>query len=282
MARRRRYGRRRRFNRVRKYQAYSRTGRRSQGRQIYKLQRQITAVRRKVRANTEWTQWKYQNGDDTITHGLAPESTWQPYVWELTNPAAWSPCFQTGTPQLVQSVFRGRSMGLEYMVQQNEIGDDSSAAGDPCTVSIFIVKLKKETAKQFLNQSANGTVLVHDTHFVQTDMGLAQGEGMVMLNKGIFDIIHLDRFIIGAQTTYFADTQTTNLRDNNHRRYKRLPYRNVIKSGTITPWKNMGSNQLESTDRVFLYMFHNAWGTPTREMQLSFNANLIITGRSTV
>lgn len=280
--RRTRGGRYRRGRRVKKWQAYSKTGKKAQSRQIYKLQRQVDSVRRKTRSNTQWCQYNLRRNTEEITHGIAPENTWQPYVWDLIDPSQWNAVFQTNSTLQVQSKISMRSIGIEYMVQQTQTGDFDRTLV-PVTCTIFFVKLRKESAKQFLEDTNNGQTLSQGIHFTASDMGTIQGDGMVMLNKGIFKIIHTDRFMLGGLTSYATmESKTKDLKDNNHRRYVKLSYPNTIKSGTTNPWKNLVSSQLEPTDRIFMYMFHNAYGIVGEEMKVAFNAQAIFTGRATL
>jgi hypothetical protein len=265
----------------------------SQAVQIRKLQRQITAINRNVRDNTKWTQYSMAL---SASVGDVTGPTYS--TWNLIQPSLWEPIFQTRSTGYVNgatpSKFRGRSIGLEIMAQLGSItGVTEEMSQEPVTATIFVCSLRKETAKQFVQETTNGTSLVEDVHFRKTSLGTLQGSGLVMLNKGYFKIRHVKRFMVGGVSNFYDSESgmpdgaapTTNLEDNNKRFYIKIPYRNVIKDAgpnqrTATApsgFKTMTVNDIEPHDQLYVFCFSNAYA----DQALSVHANMIITGNTT-
>ena len=223
---------------VTKAQALSKRGSKSQAQQILKLQRQVTSIRKKVVDNTKWTQYSLAL-NATVGSVTAPTYS----VWNLIQPNLWEPIFQTrnsGTVQaLTPSKFRGRSIGLEIMAQIGAItGVTVEMSQEPITATIFVASLRKETAKQFIDETTNGTQMTPDVHYRITSLGNLQGAGLCMLNKGYFKVRYVKRFMLGGVTNFYGDDEgmpddkpqaTTSLRYNNRRFYIKIPYKNLIK-----------------------------------------------------
>lgn len=281
------YKRRRRTNyrrrKVSKVTAFSRKGASSQARQIWKLQKQITAVRNKVRDVTQYRQYKFsqsvtQGGGTTPTYG----------VFNLVQPDQWTSIFQTPVGMQTHSPnkFRGRSVGIEGMVQ---LGDPSVNQA-PVTGTIFLCSLRDEVAQQFAERTSNGTTMIDGVDYTISSMGLVQGSGMTMLNKGTFKIHQIRRFLIGGKTNFEDDydendtAPTTNLRDNNFRFYMKHRYQNLLKSDgpdnrsttTTGGFKTLTINTVEPKDQLYMFIFSNAINLQT----LSIHCNVVFTGKT--
>ncbi len=282
---------RRRPRTVTKARALSKRGSKSQASQILKLQKQITSINRNVRDNTKWTQY-------TLALNASVGSITGPSysVWNLIQPKLWVPIFQTRSSGVIDSLtpskFRGRSIGLEIMAQIGGIaGVTADLSQEPITATIFICSLRKETAKQFIDQTTNGANLVADVHYRSTSMGTLQGSGMTMLNKGYFKIRYVKRFLLGGVTNFYdgpdgeTPVPTSNLKDNNRRFYIKIPYRNVIKDAgpntrTVSApsgFKDMDIDEIEPHDQIYVFCFANSYA----DQAVSLHANMIITGNTT-
>lgn len=278
--RRRTYNNRGRRKRLSKTYVTSKKGATSQSRQIMSLQRQVNRISVTLRDRTQYSQYQMTHHDLDIGHGIALPGAWQPAIYRCISPDNWGTIFQTPDENVTgneANKFRGRSIGFEHMIQ---LADPQVANGDPVTCTLFCVSLKKETATQFLQDSSFFTALSQGRHYCQTTMGNVQGSGMVMLNKGIFNIRYMKRFMIGKNVDFSLteEVQTTNLADNNKRIYTRIRYPNLLKSGRgDTPWKDMQLNDIEATDHLCWMLFHNAYAAQT----LSWNVNGVITGKIT-
>lgn len=283
----RRYRRSRRNNyrrrKVSKVTAFSRKGASSQARQIWKLQKQVNSVRNKVKDVTQYRQYQFSQG---VTQGGGATPGYA--VFNLVQPDQWAPIFQapSGHQTLSPNKFRGRSVGIEGIIQLA----DPSVSQAPVTGTIFLASLRKEVAKQFVERTGNGINMQQAVDYSTAAMGLVQGSGMTMLNKGTFKIHYVRRFMIGGKTNFEDDydehdtAPTTNLRDNNVRYYIKHRYQNLIKSDgpdsrSITStggFKTITIDTLEPHDQLYLFIFSNA----IDGQALSLHMNVIFTGRT--
>lgn len=285
---------RKRGRRVKKSTALSKTGAKSQAKQILKLQRQVDSLNRNVRDNTKWTQYSMSLNASVGSVEAPTYST-----WNLIQPKLWEPIFQTrssGNLALwTPSKFRGRSIGLEIMAQLGSItGVTTEMSQEPVTATIFVASLRKETAKQFVDATSNGTDLTADVHYRKTSLGTLQGSGLVMLNKGFFKVRYVKRFMLGGVTNFYGDGDgmpddkaqaTTSLYDNNRRFYIKIPYKNVIKdagpnlrtTSAASGFKDLDIDEIEPHDQLYVFCFSNAY----LDQAVSIHANMVITGNCT-
>lgn len=281
------YRRRRRNNnrrrKVSKVNAFSRKGAASQARQIWKLQKQVTAVRNKVKDVSQYRQYKFSQ---SVTQGGGTSPTYG--VFNLVQPDQWVSIFQTPVGMQVHSPnkFRGRSVGIEGMIQ---IGDPS-VQQHPVTGTIFLCTLRDEVATQFAERTGNGATMIDGVDYSISSMGLVQGSGMTMLNKGTFKIHQVRRFMIGGKTNFEDDfdehdtAPTTNLKDNNYRFYMKHRFQNLLKSDgpdnrsttTTGGFKTLTINTLEPKDQLYMFVFSNAIDLQT----ISIHCNVIFTGKT--
>lgn len=257
----------------------SKTKPKDQSQQILALQAQVNKLRVGLKDRRQYVQYQTTSNQAAVGHGLLPAAAWSPAIYRCISPDQWIPIFQT--PSLTnpgtdgQNKFRGRSIGFEHMIQ---LADPEAENGDPVTCTLFCVSLRKETAQQFLQESSYFTSLNQPRHYVQTTMGLVQGSGMCMLNKGIFKIRYTKRFMIGSRTDFDGTSTTSNLLDNNRRIYTKIDFPNVIKSGRgDKPWKELALNEVEDTDQLCWLLFHNAYDTQF----ITWNVNAVVTGELT-
>jgi hypothetical protein len=160
----------------------------------------------------------------------------------------------------------------------------------PVTGTIFLCTLRDEVATQFAEGTGNGANMVDGVHYANAAMGAVQGSALTMLNKGIFKIHQIRRFMIGGKTNFetnyddHATAPTTNLKDNNFRFYMKHRYQNKLKSdgpdsrGLVNTggFRTLTIDTLEPKDQLYLFVFSNAI-----ELQiLSIHCNVIFTGRT--
>lgn len=278
---RRRYNNRR--KRVSKVAAYSRKGAMSQARQIWKLQKQVTSIRNRVKDVTQYRQYKFSQ---SVTQGGGTSPTYG--VFNLVQPNNWTPVFQApvNMETLSPNKFQGRSVGIEGMIQ---IGDPS-VQQSPVTGTIFLCSLRDEVATQFAERTGNGVTMADGVDYSIASMGLVQGSGMTMLNKGTFKIHQIRRFMVGGKTNFEDDfdehdtAATTNLKDNNYRFYMKHRYQNKLKSDgpdnrtspTTGGFRTLTIDTLEPKDQLFMFVFSNAINLQT----LSIHCNVIFTGKT--
>ena len=191
--------------------ALAKKGAKSQASQILTLQRQITNVKKKVKANTMWSQYAYKPGN--VIHSgttLSPV----PAVQRLVSPSTVAGQ-QTGWTRLMSSTpgtsdnlkWKGVFMQLEYCYELS----NPAVTGTPITITTFVVSLRKETAQQILQETNHmvGTGLVQGEHYSTNTMGFVQGSGMAFLNRSMYKVHHVSRCTIGHETNFTSDTLST-------------------------------------------------------------------------
>ena len=279
-------------NYVSKEWAKSKKGAKSQSSQILALQRQMNAVKMKVGGNIQWSQYQYKPPVFVHSGGVLTGPT--PFVFPMVSPSAhsefsrahpgWRRIFNSDAQIQNNIKWQGRSVGIEY---QASLGNPATTEA-PITCTLFIVSLRPKVA-QLLAKSTEflkASDLVDGEHYVQNNMGSVQGQGMVFLNKSMFKIHHVDRFMVGSKTNFVTSppgtiNPTTNLKDNLHRRYITLPYKHELKgdgSGTTdNTWSALNWTTVPHKAQLYCMVFPNNYGDQT--FDLAFNA--LFTGRTT-
>lgn len=276
---------------VSKQWASSKKGAKSQSQQIMSLQRQMNAVKLSVRNNVQWSQYQYNPAVFVHSGGLLAPT---PFVFPLVSPAAhtefgrahsgWRRIFNSDAQVANNIKWQGRSVGIEY---QASLGNPAITEA-PITCTLFIVSLRPKIAQLTVKDTEylKASELVNGEHYVSNNMGSVQGSGMVFLNKSMFKIHHVDRFMVGAKTNFVTGSPgtingTTNLKDNLHRRYITLPYKQLLKgdgSGTEgQTWSSLDWTTVPHKAQLYCICFPNNYGDQT--FDLAFNA--LFTGRTT-
>ncbi len=270
---------------VSKATALSKKSAAAQARQIVKLQNQITRNRTLLGDTSQWVQYQFPQGQ--VIGGVHPEYG----VLNMIQPYAWTAIFQTqknGDDQMrSDNKFRGNNLRIEGLIQL----EDPEESPTPVTGTIFVVKLKKEVAKQFIHRTGNGANLVDGVDFCSANLGTIQGSGAVLLNRGQFDVIRTRRFMIGAETNFLQDdplgepTRTTNLKDNNFRYNFTIPYKNILKSDGPNSrtangtggFRTLTVDTVEPHDQIYIFCFTNNYGGQV----VAHNTNCVISGKVT-
>lgn len=239
----------------------------SQAKQIANLDKRVDAITRET-----YHRIFYKYGEFT-------DDTGDVYMNQWIVPSSWTKIFNSQVSnELQQSCYVGKIRG-QTLIQIS--GQDHST---PFQCSLFLVTLKKKTATQFLQDTNNGADLVEGEHYTNTDLtnGNFQGNGLVFMNKDIFNVHMCKRFQISEspfyQSTYPTDsTYVTNIKDANKRISWSLDFNKRLKTDNSgvsdVGWKTMTSDDIPPSDRVFTYLFSNP---PTATAStLSMASNLL-------
>ena len=267
---------------VSKTWAYSRKSASQQSKQIVTLQKQITRVKRAVKANTQWSQYAYQP-DSQVHNGstTAPVPTTQALVSPSGVPGSytgWTRVFNSteGTENNIK--WKGLYMQLEYCYELS----NPAVLGVPITITTFVVSLRPETANQVLQETNGlvGTSLVEGEHYIKNSMGTVQGSGMVFINRSLFKIHHVSQCTIGHETNFTSEVDTTSLKDNRFRKYIKIPYKCLLKgdgSGSNASWLSLTAETVQKTDQRFFITFANNYA----DQGLQISLNCLFTGKTT-
>lgn len=272
----------RRNPKVSKTWAYSRKGATQQSKQIVTLQKQITRIRRRVRGNTQWSQYSYSPGSVVHSGGTtAPVPAVQALVSPSTVPGSytgWTRVFNSTTGTEDNIKWKGKHMQLEYCYELS----NPAVSGVPITITTFVVSLRPELANQVLEETNGlvGTSLVKGEHYQSNSMGTVQGSGMVFINRSMFKVHHVSRCTIGHETNFTSETNTTNIKDNRYRKYVRIPYGCLLKgdgSGSNASWLSLTAETIQRTDQRYFMTFANNYG----DQGLQISLNCMFTGQTT-
>lgn len=245
----------------------------SQATQIRTLSRQVANLKKE---SMSWAQYQRSVNNNDVA---------EPYFWDaLVRPSEWSGIFQADDESNNANKFKCRSIGLEYCVS-------ITSGGTPMYCTAFLVKLRAETSQQFCHETNYGYSLTAGTHYASSSTGNATGPAMFMLNKAYFEIINVDRFELGNHIGFDGSTQqVTTLEDVVHRKYIKIPYKALFKSGNAANsaelgWKQLTYQEVHPEDHLFLYIFNNANTIvdPIDPLEstvnrLSVSAHMVVTG----
>ena len=268
----------------------SKTGAKAQSKQIMSLQRQVKTLNIKVSDADQYCQYIHQFNQD----GGAPIdlTSGRMTAWPIVNPAQWEGIFQSDNRTDNTNKFRGRSLGI----QTQFILGDTEVSSPPMPVYMFIVSLRQERGQQFLedlgafSSAEQETGKLFPTSFVNkyyarcsVEEGvLTNMNSLVFLNKGVFKIHMMKRFIIGNQLNWaeLAENNypSTNIKDANKMFYHKQSWSNLI-TPPIGEWKDMTQPELATKDQLFLLIHYDK---PTAvESDLTVSSNVVFTGKVT-
>ena len=253
-----------RHSKVSTLHAKTRTSAKAQSNQIVKLQKQLDFVKKKVKDNRQWAQYEVNAGATALNNGK-----W--HIRELVNPADWSGRFQSTDNLAENSKVNLHSLYLQLYYRPT----DSLIPLTAKMITVYLVKLKKETALQTLEQTAQMTTPSATTGFNDVDnknrlwdtqdIGLSF-ESLPVLNKGCFKIIKKRSFQVqniihntaatDGTVEAFPDVAVTTPNGTYKPVNMYIKCNNLIKSGRgDKSWKEMGTGDLEVGDRYYLLTY---------------------------
>lgn len=268
----------RRSRRVNTTKAKYNTGAKAQAGQIVKLQKQVNYLDSRTKDLSKFAQYNVALSD--VHSGGLTQPSYKSHA--IIVPKDWTPIFQADNASTDSSKFKAQSIRFQLLVQL----DNPEISPDPVIFSVFIVKLRKETAAQTITDTSNVTVLQLGIDYIQTTLGSIQGAGHIYLNPGRYKVVKALHGMVGTRATpeLVDGADTTNLKDNNWIRRFTIPYKNLIKSssgssqtGYSAGWKNLSANQVQHNDRMYMMFFPNNYADQTVFMA----SNLLINGRTT-
>ena len=257
LSRRSRGTRKRRSKKVSTLTAKTKTGAKAQANQIITLQKQLTSVKKKVGDNRQWAQYEINAGAHELVNG-----EW--HIRELVDPPQWNARFQA-----TDEIGENTKVNLHSLyLQLYYYPTDSLVPLTAKFITVYLVKLRKETALQTLEATAQMT----DAGFNQTSnknnlwntqpIGLSY-ESLPVLNRGAFKVIKKRIFQVqniiqntaatsaGAELAPDVAVTTPKGTYKSVRMY--LKCKNIIKSGRgDKSWKEMGTGDIEIGDRYYL------------------------------
>lgn len=257
----RRYNRRRRNNKV---SVYSRKGARSQSRQIWKNQSQITGLQRKIKQTYTTNYYSHE--------GHRSNFSYPGYVEALIKPSTWKPIFNSD-PLASDSATHARmnSIDIKGLIQVEEgTGvvqcDVYLLQAQPNVAAILRQNLGQDWEDLELKTTL-GDGKWNNKYYYNTGNSAEEGRRGTMLNPKAFKIRGHRSFQIGnvAETGVADPTQVTNIGDANKRFHFKI--RHPIKlenplgenlTGQDLSWRSIIDSQIQAHKQLFLFCSCNA------------------------
>jgi len=264
-ARRRNYGRRR-GKKNTKLSLYTRKGAKSQARQIWKNQKQITALSRQL--SQSYSRYFYS------TTGHSSTVTYPGIVFPLVSPATMAPCFNSPYVRTYGSHCKYNFMDIKGLVQIQ--GGDSVVM-----VDIYVLQLNKQTAEQTRTDltddlsdlttlfSASGQGKWNGRYYYNTGNALLEGRRGTMMNPDAFNIRAHRSFMVGDKaesgTALDPGEDVDNIKDANKPFSIRIPHPIKLEvavgqdqGGAAHTWKNLQTAEVEPMKQLYMFVSCNA------------------------
>lgn len=260
----RRYGRRR----NRKVSVYTRKGSKSQAKQIWKNQSQITALQTKVKEASTRNFYGLTMADGVITD---PGK-----VYPLINPVGWERLFNTQPTGVASFHSTHGRVGNIHIRGTMSIEEGTTVN----SVDIYVLQAKEAAAAVTVqNIGFNGENLMQKTltgdltwnkyyYFSYGTAGFEGDYGPIM-NPAAFKIRAHRSFQIGnvahSSSVVGEEVPVTNIRDANKKFDIKLSHPIKLKNplgqntvGTALSWHDITTSQIDPTKQLFLAVFVNA------------------------
>lgn len=251
---------RKRSRKVTTLQAKTNTSAKSQANQIVKLQKQLTYVKKNVKDNRKWAQYELNAGGATLENGK-----WR--ITSLVDPSQWAARFQANDEIANNTKVNLHSIDVQLYYRPT----DSVIPLTAKLVTVYFLKLRKETALQTLEDSAQMTTAgwnqtplddhMKNKYWNTQDIGLSY-EALPTLNKGAFKVLGKRQFQVqniiqntaatSAGSELAPDVAVTTPQGTFKRCHFHIKVKNLIKSGILSSWKSMGEGDIQPLDRYYI------------------------------
>jgi hypothetical protein len=298
--------RKRKIGKKRKY--YSRRGSKSQAKQLLSLDKRVTKLTKRILKPTQ-----FQVGDhDASTNGIHftnfDLSTFggRPLVYQLVCPKyssgstlasfGWKKIFETDVDA---SNITNPDNQYEYSMSGIStrfcIEVEATNRTQPNWYQLFIVSLKKDTAQQTMEATADMSQVREGYEYVDSKTGVLEANCLWKLNPSVFDIhYNSGPHMLGVHPFYGAQgasavpeevtpgNYVTNISDvtKTHKNYLKRRTRLIARPNTAGPvngYMDLEAKDIPHTRQVYVMAFTNAQGGVTGN-RLSYSANHVIYG----
>jgi hypothetical protein len=257
----------------------------SQAYQINALSNKIKSLEKKQRSTRQYCQFSKKIED--IDLPFQTQSGFQ--VENLIDPAGWVGLFQANNEVENANKLTVKSMSMElYFRVANSLL--------PCTpkiMTVFLVKLREETAIELLNDtgqlsSAGFGVNANDgVYFEKVTMGLTE-DALVKLSPAAFRIVKVKKFqiqnIIEDTAVIDEDTSVTSVAGTYKRFTWNIKMGNNLKTSAGKKWSEMSPLDIAVKDRLYLIVHQGGAGAllpPETDNGVNLSGNIIFQCRGT-
>lgn len=262
----RRRGRNNRRNKNSKLSIYTKKGSKSQAKQIWKNQKQISALKEKMKE--AYSRYFY-----SMT-GFSRVVTYPGIVFPLVNPTSMAPCFNSAHAKSYKNHCKFNYMDIKGIVQIE--------AGDSVVMcDLFILQLKKETAEQVrtdLGDNLADLVDVYETtgqgkwngrYYFNSGNATLEGRRGTMMNPDAFNIRAHRSFMIGDKaesgTAIDPGEDVSNIENANKAFSIRLTHPIKLdvavgqdQGGAAHTWKKLTVDEVEPSKQLYMFLSCNA------------------------
>lgn len=230
----------------------------AQSKQIRALAKETKHLKKMVKDNRKWAQYELNSGNTALVNG-------QWHVTTLINPTEWNPRFQANDAIAENTKVNLHSIDVQLYYRPT----DSLVPLTAKMVTVYLLKLRRETALQTLEDSAqmtsvgwNDTTNPMNTKYWNTqNIGLSY-EALPQLNNGAFKVLGKREFQVqniiqntaatSVTTEEAPDVAVTTPQGTFKRCHFHIKVNNLIKSGIQENWKQMGSGDIMPHDRYYI------------------------------
>lgn len=195
-------------------------------------------------------------------------------IFNLASFVDWDPLF--GSNAQISS-FQPRATIKEYQVNLNLSIQLPDKALPKQQVQIFLFRLKKETARQLLEDTTNLTIWDGQTNgeYYQSTVNDAQNQGPITLNPKYFTVVQEKRVTMVNTVRKLVvpgDSDTPTMFDNIRGQFEQV-YMTVKcndqiynPSGSADPqatqhWKQLPSDKVEHSDRLYMMFYTSGYNS---------------------
>jgi TolA-binding protein len=280
-----RYGNRRKKKTLNKTNIMTRTKAKSQARQINALASKIKTLEKKQKQTRQYCQFRKEIDNRSLD--FQTNSGWS--VENLVDPDDWIGIFQANNEVENSNKITVRSMTCEFYFRIT----DSKLPCTPKIITCFLVKLRKETGVQTLNDTGQMSTAGFGTAANQSVLWETVGIGtseltLAKVNPAAFEVVKVKKFqiqnIVEETAVTDLDTDLTTAAGTYRRFTWKLKMGNLIKANANKKWSEMSSDQVAIKDRLYLLVHMGGSGsllTPELGNGVSMSANCTFQCRGT-
>lgn len=212
---------------------------------IVGLAKRVSTLQKNQRRSRVWSQYQYGFLDQQVTGDC--------FAFNLMTPSAWTNIFQAPTAMENAQKAYTRSVFIDMMFTcGNEINSS--------TFKVFLVSIKGDAGRRFLDLTNEGTSLSNGTHY--TKVGIAANlNSQVMLNPSIFNIHRQKTFTISGTELTTTSTGGSNQLATFKRVIWKKKWCKQLKSTGSTDWRSHNQAQYIPADkRLYVLIFSDSSG----------------------
>ncbi|AXQ66294.1 MAG: putative capsid protein [Cressdnaviricota sp.] len=257
----------------------------SQAYQINSLVNKVKALEKKQKQTRQYCQ--FSKAIQNVDLPLLTNSGFQ--IENLVDPAGWDALFQSNNEVENSNKLTMRSCSMEFYFRIV----NSLLPCTPKIITVFLVKLREETAIELLNDTgqlstaAFGVNANSGVYWETIPVGLTE-DALCKLSPSAFKILKVKKFqlqnIIEDTAIVDEDTSVTSVKGTFKRFSWNIRCGNLLKSAANKKWKDMTPLDVSIKDRLYLIVHQGGAGAlapPETDNGVNMSVNCIFNCRGT-